>query len=124
MKSKTRISNTAKTDSNSHWVLGGNPAAIMQQEARGQHELINSIQLPVEVRGNKELLESAGVEFGEPLKGDLLFCNAKLPEGWEKRAVKDADARWSELVDDSGVVRATIFYKAAFYDRYAFMNVE
>lgn len=119
---KKRITNTAKTGVRHDWVLGQDPKAIEAQEARGQDQLVNSSQLPVNIRGDKASLEAAGVQFGEPLKGDPLFCNATLPAGWEKRPTDHS--MWSELLDEQGNRRALIFYKAAFYDRDAFMNVE
>ena len=116
-----RIQNTARTGVSPGWLLGGNPAAISAQESRGQEQLVDSTQLPVSVRGDKAALEEAGVKFGPPLKSDPLFCNVVLPAGWKKRATDHE--MWTELVDDEGRVRAMIFFKAAFYDRDAFVNV-
>ena len=115
-----RIRNTSNEEVHPEWLFGRNPKAIEGQAARGQNELINSSQLPVDVRG-KEILEEAGVKFGKPLLDDPLFCIAELPSGWSKRATDHS--MWSELIDDKGVVRAHIFYKAAFYDRRADMTV-
>ena len=101
---------------------GGVSGAIMEQEAQGQRELVNSTQLPAKVNsGDRKALEKAGVVFGEKSPDDDLFVEATLPEGWQKR--RTDHSMWSELVDEKGVVRATIFYKAAFYDRDAFINV-
>ena len=44
-----------------------------------------------------------------------------MPNGWKKQATDHS--MWSELIDDKGKVRATIFYKAAFYDQRAFLNL-
>ena len=44
----------------------------------------------------------------------------KLPAGWKKQATDHS--MWSKLLDESGAVVASIFYKAAFYDRIAEMN--
>ena len=113
----TDTSKKPRTD----WLLGGNPRAIEVQEAVGQQELVNGCELPFRVNGgDRKVLEAAGVVFGE--KVDNLFCKATLPAGWTKRATDHS--MWSELVDDQGVVRATMFYKAAFYDRDAFLNVK
>jgi len=46
----------------------------------------------------------------------------ELPIGWKKRST--GHSMWNDLVDDKGRVRATFFYKAAFYDRDAFINFE
>lgn len=114
------ITNT-KNNPRYDWVLGGNPAAIESQEARGQMELIDSEQLPVKVEGDRKKLEDKGVVFGKPTPGDEIFCSAKLPVGWKKRPTDHS--MWSELVDEKGAVCAKIFYKAAFYDRSAFIRI-
>ncbi len=100
-----------------------NPNGFIEaQEAQGQRGLVNSDTLPTNLRGNaREQLEAAGVKFGDVVEGDSLFQYVELPEGWEKRAT--SHSMWSELVDETGTVRATIFYKAAFYDRDAFLNL-
>ena len=51
---------------------------------------------------------------------DDLFWSVKLPEGWEIRATDHT--MWNELIDNKGRKRASFFYKAAFYDRDAFIN--
>jgi hypothetical protein len=118
--SKT-ITNTSKVERNPGWLFGGNPRAIEAQEARGQQELVESEQLPVRINeGGREKLEALGVVF-MPCVGDDIFRSVKLPKGWKK--VLTDHSMWSNLVDDKGVVRAQIFYKAAFYDRSAHMSV-
>jgi len=116
----TKITNTTKQSplNNMVAVAGG----VEAQERAGQQELVYSQSLPVQsMNGAREELEQAGVVFGDPYPDDELFCDAQLPDGWEKRAT-DHDM-WSELVDEAGKVRANIFYKAAFYDRKAFLQV-
>ena len=118
-----RITNTAKKEHHPEWCLGGDPGAIEAQETRGQEQLVASTQLPACVlHGDRAVLEAAGVQFGQLLADDPLFCDVTLPKGWEKRPTDHS--MWSELVDDKGRVRATMFYKAAFYDRDAFLSVE
>lgn len=116
---QNKITNTARNEVRPEWLMGGNPSAIENQEAEGQEELVTSTQLPVKVTG-REILEEAGVAFGKVCQDDPLFCEAELPEGWKKQATDHS--MWSNLVDADGVVRASIFYKAAFYDRDAFIN--
>ena len=74
-----------------------------------------------------------GITFGDPaesddplfvdaqLPDDPLFVDAQLPDGWRVEATDHS--MWSNLLDDQGMVRGSIFYKAAFYDRDAFMHV-
>jgi len=99
----------------------GFAGGIEAQEAQGQRELTQSSQLPTDCRDDELLseLKADGVVLGEPTEGDTMFRSATLPKDWEVRAT-DHDM-WSELVDATGKVRAMIFYKAAFYDRSAFM---
>ena len=108
-----------------NWLFGGNPSAIEAQEAQGQKELTMSSQLPVKVnspRGTnaEEKYQSLGIKVVGKSKGDAIFLDVELPEGW---AIKPTDhSMWSKLVDAEGNERASIFYKAAFYDRDAFIN--
>lgn len=110
-------------------VLGGGKAsdAILRQEARGQQEAVNSEQLPTKglLGEYRKVWEAMGIKIVEKEPGttsssDSLFCAVELPKGWKKRATDHS--MWNELVDDKGRVRGKFFYKAAFYDRDAFMQ--
>lgn len=107
------------------WLMGGNPNAIEAQEAEGQKELINSLQLPLKCNSPRginaaEQYHKMGIKTFTGSKGDDLFLGVKLPAGWKKEATDHS--MWNNLIDDKGRVRATFFYKAAFYDRDAFIN--
>ena len=97
------------------------PGMIEVQERHGQDALINTAQLPVYCRG-RFALEKAGVVFGDRDADDPIFCAATLPDGWTKVPSPNS-SYWSYLLDDKGRRRAMIFYKAAFYDRSAHMDV-
>ena len=92
------------------------PGGIEQQEAQGQRNLVQSTTLPI--KGDWEVLERWGVVKGEPV--DKLFCHCTLPDGWTKAPTDHS--LWSSLVDARGLIRTSIFYKAAFYDRDAFFH--
>lgn len=95
---------------------------IPGQEAQGQRELVHSDVLPTKVNGGDiQKLVKRGLILGDPVKGDKLFRQVTLPKGWKK--VATGHSLWSNLVDENGEEVATIFYKAAFYDRDAFINV-
>lgn len=98
-----------------------NPSkAIERSEARGQKLLINSETLPHKFNsGTREQFEKMGIVFGEKI--DDIFSFVILPQGWKKVATDHS--MWSKLLDDQGRERASIFYKAAFYDRDAFLNI-
>ena len=109
------------TSTSTKTLLDGMPAAIEASEARGQSQLVSSTKLPVQVHGDRQKLTDAGVVFGEPDERDSLFCEATLPAGWKKVATDHS--MWSKLVDADGNEVASIFYKAAFYDRRACIRV-
>lgn len=99
--------------------------AILVQEAHGQAALCKSgqnVELPSDVSlSDRDILIKWGVQFGKTVENDRMFRYAVLPAGW---SIKRTDhSMWSNLVDDRGVVRGNIFYKAAFYDRSANMKV-
>lgn len=107
----------------------GTPDAITGQEAQGQRSFAESDTLPANIRGGRgetdaearERLEAMGVRIGPAVEGDDLFVYADLPDGWERRPTEHS--MWSDLVDGGGRKVASIFYKAAFYDRDAFLDL-
>lgn len=112
------IINTTEKENQREWLLGGNPGAIKNQETRGQQQLCNSIQLPKD--GLAENAEKFGIKILGESKNDPLFMDVELPAGWTKKATDHS--MWSDLVDENGNKKASIFYKAAFYDRSAFIS--
>lgn len=102
-------------------VTGSPETFILGQERAGQHQLVNSDRLPTDFRGDRAEWEALGFAFGEPDAGDPMFMPATLPQGWKRQG--SDHAMWSHLVDGLGRERAGIFYKAAFYDRSAFMHL-
>jgi hypothetical protein len=100
----------------------GDPTeAITAMEAAGQRELVNSDRLPTDAREGDEPYKALGFTFGAPDAHDPLFRPANLPLGWTRKATDHS--MWSKLVDEVGRERVEIFYKAAFYDRSAFMRL-
>lgn len=110
------------------YLSGDVGGAVERQEARGQRELNASEMLPkrgtIEREGGhygpvwREKLEALGFIFGD--EGDDLFVHCTLPGGWTKKATDHS--MWSKLYDEQGRERASIFYKAAYYDRDAHMS--
>lgn len=96
------------------------PGGIEAQERTGQIAFVANETLPIKCNhGTREQFEAMGIEYGDPV--DDLFVQVSLPEGWSK--VGTGHSMWSDLLDDQGRKRASIFYKAAFYDRDAFINI-
>lgn len=99
----------------------GSGDAIRRQEADGQRSFTTSDTLPTDMSENdRRVLEQAGVVFGSQVSGDEMFTYVTLPTGWKK--VATSHSMWSDLVDDKGRKRASMFYKAAFYDRRAHLT--
>jgi len=104
-------------------LIAATPGGIEAQEARGQRDFVANETLPVKINGgSREQFEAMGIVFLDRGHGDDLFVPVHLPQGWKK--VPTDHSMWSDLVDDKGRKRASVFYKAAFYDRDAFMGVE
>lgn len=103
----------------------GTDAMITRQERDGQRELCASSLLPAQANFPKnswEILERWGVQVLGPVDGDPLFRRVLLPQGWKLQETEHS--MWSKLLDERGRERAAIFYKAAFYDRKAHLNVK
>lgn len=100
---------------------GGPAGAIEEQEAAGQRQLVNSDRLPTDRRNPTEEFEALGFTFDDPDPRDPMFGAATLPEGWRREA--SDHPMWSYIVDAHGRRRASIFYKAAYYDRSAHMSL-
>lgn len=94
------------------------PNGIERQEAHQQQVFTNNCDLPIECN-DWHKLESWGVLRGE--KTDSLFLSCVLPKGWTKQTADHS--MYSNLVDADGLIRASIFYKGAFYDRAAHTSV-
>lgn len=91
---------------------------IKTQEKRGQIEQSFAETLPIQGTSTpKEIavFEALGFKFGG--KVDDLFIETTFPEGWRKKPT--SHDMWTDILDDKGVKRGSIFYKAAFYDRSA-----
>lgn len=99
-------------------MIAATPGGIEAQEAQGQQDFVASETLPAECP--REQLESLGFVFGE--NADDIFTYVQFPKGWKKEATEHS--MWSDLLDDKGQKRGSIFYKAAFYDRSAHMNLD
>ena len=115
--------NTSQRLAGTHLVgmmVDGQSNYITDMEADGQRQLIASDVLPIDCSDQEQEFADMGFEFGE--HADDLFRRATLPEGWSREA-SDHDM-WSYVVDDTSARRVAVFYKAAFYDRRAFMRIE
>jgi len=102
---------------------GSSSDAIYQQEAAGQESFAQSETLPTDMSEDaRNALEKSGVKFLGIIEDDPIFQYVELPEGWQKKPT--SHSMYTDLVDANGKKRASIFYKAAFYDRSARLNIE
>lgn len=101
---------------------GDTDAVIRAQERAGKAQLVHSDRLPTDLSSDDQTdFEALGFTFGEPDLADPLFRPVTLPDGWSKTG-SDHDM-WSYVLDQHGRRRVAVFYKAAFYDRRAFMRL-
>lgn len=98
----------------------GSSGMIEAQEKRGQTELVHSELIP-RLHVPDEQLLAVGFTLGPMIADDRLFRKATLPTGWKRRP--SDHSMWSYIDDQQGRQRASIFYKAAFYDRDAHMSL-
>lgn len=115
--------NTSKRDSLLHllgMISDGQSDYITGMEAAGQRQLVGSISLPTDARPDDGTYLALGFTFGDPDPDDPMFRPATLPDGWTKQ--RTDHSMWSRIVDEHGRERVSIFYKAAYYDRRAFMR--
>jgi hypothetical protein len=114
--------NTIPTDAIATLSLAIGSDAILLQESHGAAAVRDSQQIPTENPG-AAILAQFGIEVGAPDPRDGLFVNATFPAGW--RRTSTGHSMWTYLVPpwSKGAV-FSIFYKAAFYDRSAFMRFQ
>lgn len=112
------IENTRDRDPMHHMIgmmSGGSSGYIEGMEAAGARQVLTSDQIPTAAPW-AELIELGFVK-GESVSGDDLFTHVTLPEGWSRAGT--GHSMHTDILDERGVPRVGIFYKAAFYDRRA-----
>ncbi len=110
-------------------IIATTPGGIERQEAQGQAEMVRNCRLPKKLNGydQKYTIQQAYEKMGIKVLGDAddIFYKVQLPEGWQLKPQEDSsNSYWSNLIDNKGRNRASIFYKAAFYDRRADIGIE
>jgi len=107
-------------------IAASTPGGIVAQEAAGQRMLVENGALlpksfgPYDPPTREQVTAATGIVFGED--HDDLFVKVTLPKGW--RILPTDHNMWTTLYDDKDVIRARIFYKAAFYDRRADLHFD
>jgi hypothetical protein len=93
----------------------GTEQAILRSEAEGQRQLVASDVLPTAAPWDE--LIALGFTRGAEVAGDPMFTHCTLPTGWRKQGTDHS--MHSVVLDERGIERVSVFYKAAFYDRRA-----
>lgn len=113
--------NAALSGDIENFLTASTPGGIEQQEKQGQQDFVESTNLPRVCNGcTREELKKLGIIFGTEV--DDLFISVQLPSGWKK--IPTDHSMWSKLIDEKDRERASIFFKAAFYDRSAHISLE
>lgn len=104
-----------------------NGAGILRQEARGTQELSEArgARLPTQGTSTPDEIErckAIGIKLGPVVSGDPLFRQAQLPAGWTT-APSHEDSRTTDILDQHGNRRGYVWYKAASYDRAAYLVI-
>lgn len=113
--------NTAADPAEIKLLVGMEADGIYAQERQGQAQVLASTTLPTESYTADSEFEALGFTFGAEVPGDPLFREATLPQGWTREGTEHA--MHSVIKDERGIERASIFYKAAFYDRKASLSL-
>lgn len=105
-----------------NFLVAATPGGIEAQEAAGQAKLVEAAnllpgKLSVEL---KDQLWKLGFRFVSTTSDDL-FDTWVFPAGWKIQATNHPIH--NDLLDDKGRRRGGMFYKAAFYDRSASLNL-
>ena len=91
-------------------------------ERQGAAEVVASSVIPTEMQGvDDAALVALGFVLGPVCEDDPLFRAVTLPDGWSRVSGGGA-GYWTFLVDPAGRRRFVLFYKAAFYDRRAYLE--
>lgn len=109
--------------------------AINNIEKQGRDNILSKTQLPIyaskindkrfwEREDSKELVKEKYKEIGIEIinKENDLFYNVKLPENIKLKPTESN--YWTNLIDNNDKKLGSIFYKAVFYDRDAFIFID
>lgn len=103
-------------------IAASSEGGIDEQNQNGQIVLardFNKIPRKIQDGNTRRDLKKLGFVFGKDI--DELFVEVTPPEGWTLR--RTDHAMWSYVYDEQGRQRASVFYKAAFYDTDAFISL-
>ncbi len=97
----------------------GSEDAIDLVNRKGQSDVVCDHYLAKNMNPSREYWEKVGFTFDDN-DSDQVLIKATLPEGW---SLKKEEIYHTYMIDDKNRTRGYMFYKAAFYDRDARMNL-
>ena len=101
--------------------IKGEDNIVENMEKEGQQHVISNTMMARKMWPSKEHFEQLGFIF-EDIPGDDVLCYATLPDGW---SMKETDnAMCTNIIDENRVIRGSLIYKAAVYDRRAHMYLK
>ena len=93
---------------------------VSNNEQKDNVKTIDGVVMPREMHPSRKDWEDLGFIFSD-IPGDNVLCVATLPDGW---SIKPTDQpMWSDVVDENGITRGDMFYRASTYDRDAHMKL-
>lgn len=100
--------------------IKGEDNIVEHMEAEGQECVIRNTMMAKRMWPSREDFEQLGFSF-EDIPGDEVLCYATLPQGWSMK--KTDHSMWNDIIDQNGMIRGSMFYKASAYDRNAHMDL-
>lgn len=119
-----------KLEARANFIAATTLGGIEAQEKQGQIEQSFSDTLPVDGTSTEDArkqFEVLGFIFkmdrtaAQNQGRDEIFVGVQFPKGWRKSPTDHS--MWTDLLDDKGRKRGSIFYKAAFYDRSTYIRL-
>ena len=90
-------------------------------DKEGNKKIMRQLSLPKKMKPEREVWEELGFVFND-IPGDDIMYRATLPNGWNIRGTETP--LWNEIIDENEMVRGSLFYTPASYDRNAFMYLD
>ena len=94
---------------------------LESKNKEGKKKVMRQLSLPKKMKPERKIWEEIGFVFND-IPGDDIMYRATLPEGWNIRGTETP--LWNEIIDENDMVRGSLFYTPASYDRNAFMYLE
>ena len=101
--------------------LKGEEKVVEHMEEEGQKDVFERIMLAKVMEPPREEWEKLGFIFNE-IAGEEVLLQAVLPKGWKLKQ-NENNAMWTDILDEKGTLRGQMFYKAAFYQQMAHMEL-